>query len=315
MLCVKLELLEMGLPHRKKFLVGQTYREWQLPNPRDRSSLSVPEQLARWTTFLDQWERALDTGLEVHLLGDLNINHCNWTEASLPVSNQTLKLRSLINALFSQIFPHGVSQCVVGPTRHWPGQTSTGLSHYYANKAEKLSPVSKQYCGGSDHILIFATRYSRSVKTSPRYVRKRSYKNFSPAEFVKAVQQVSWWELYLCDDVNTAVGMLTNKLTFILDAMAPMRTIQVRTRYAPWLTGTTINLMKERDKQQQIASHSGCRDDWIKYKALRNQFNNWQKAKLLERGEDSFKMGKMSRVFLTGNLLAPLTSSFIMEHC
>ena len=62
-------------------------------------------------------------------------------------------------------------------------------------------------------------------------------------------QQVSWWEVYLCDDVNTAVEILTNELTFILDAMAPMRTIQVRTRYAPWLTSTTINLMKERDQQ------------------------------------------------------------------
>ena len=76
--------LEVWLPHHKKFLVGQTYREWQLPNQGDRSSLGVPEQLARWTTFLDQSERALDTGLEVHLLGDLNINHCNWTEPSLP---------------------------------------------------------------------------------------------------------------------------------------------------------------------------------------------------------------------------------------
>ena len=113
-------------------------------------------------------------------------------------------------------------------------------------------------------------------------------------------QQVSWWEVYLCDDVNTAVEILTNELTFILDAMAPMRTIQVRTRYAPWLTSTTINLMKERDQQQQIASHSGCRDDWVKFKALRNQINNrlkfeernWQKAKLEECGEDSSKIWK-----------------------
>ena len=176
------------MPHHKKFLVGQTYREWQLPNQRDKSSLSVPEQLARWTVFLDQWERALDTGLEVHLLGDLNINHCKWTEPSLPSTNQTSRLRSLITALFSNILPHGVSQCVNGPTRHWPGQVPSGLDHYYTNRPDKLSPVSTQHCGGSDHMLIFATRYSRSVKTSPRYVRKRSYKNFNPVDFSAAIQ-------------------------------------------------------------------------------------------------------------------------------
>ena len=58
--------LEVGLPHHKKFLVGQTYREWQLPNQRDDTSLSVPQQLASWNVFLDQWEKALDSGTEVH---------------------------------------------------------------------------------------------------------------------------------------------------------------------------------------------------------------------------------------------------------
>lgn len=133
--------IEVGLPRHKKFLVGQTYREWQLPNQPDRSSLNVLEQLNRWTIFLDQWEKALDSGLEVHLLGDLNINHCNWTDTNLPASNQTSKLHSLISALFTRIFPLGVSQHVVGPTRHWPGQVSTGLDHYYTNKPGKLSPV------------------------------------------------------------------------------------------------------------------------------------------------------------------------------
>ena len=66
------------------------------------------------------------------------------------------------------------------------------------------------------------------------------------------------------------------------------------------LPGTTIKLMKERDQQQKIASHSGFRDDWVKFKALRNQINNrlkyeernWQKAKLEECGEDSSKIWK-----------------------
>ena len=201
--------MEVGLPNHKKFLVCQAYREWQLLGQADRSSLSVPEQLNRWTVLLDQWERALDTGLEVHLLGDLNINHCNWTNPNLPASSQTYKLKSLISALFNQILPQGVSQLVVGPTRHWPGQVSTGLDHYYTNRPDKLSPVQTQHCGGSDHMLVHAKRYSRSIKSRPRYVRKRSFKNFNSESFVQAVQQLSWVELYLCNDVNLAVKMLS----------------------------------------------------------------------------------------------------------
>ena len=117
-------------------------------------------------------------------------------------------------------------------------------------------------------MLIFATRYSRAVKTCPRYVRKRSYNNFDPKAFVSAVQQLNWLDLYLCDDADVAVRLLSSKITFILDAVAPMRTIQVRTRYAPWLSSTTIQLMKERDSQQKLASENNSRDEWIKFKSL-----------------------------------------------
>ena len=212
--------------------------------------------------------------MEVHLLGDLNLNHCNWTDLTLPATNQTSRLRSLITALFTQILPHGVSQCVVGPTRHWPGQVAAGLDHYYTNRPDKISQVSTQYCGGSDHMLIFATRYSRAIKTQPRYVRKRSFKNFNFQEFVAAVQEIQWLDLYLSEDVNAAVQILSSKLTFILDTMAPMRTIQVRVKYAPWLTKTTVDLMRERDQQQRVASETHTDEDWKKFKALRNRINN-----------------------------------------
>ena len=292
--------MEVGLPRCKKFIVGQTYREWQLLNQADKSSLTVAEQLSRWTTFLGQWERALNTGLEVHVLGDMNINHLNWTDQSLPSSNQTHRLRSLVAALFSRIFPHGVSQLVKVATRHFPGQRSTGLDHYYTNRPDKLSDVQAQHCGGSDHMLIFAVRYSRAVKTSPRYVRKRSYKNFDPNLFLVAVQQINWLDLYLSTDVNQAVQILSDKITFILDVMAPIRTIQVRTKYAPWLSKETIRLMKERDNLQRIAAESKRREDWVQFKSLRNRINNrlkfeersWQKTKIEQCGEDSKSVWK-----------------------
>ena len=54
--------LELGLPRKKKFLICQLYREWQYLGQEDSTSRRIPEQLARWTTFLDQWQRALDSG-------------------------------------------------------------------------------------------------------------------------------------------------------------------------------------------------------------------------------------------------------------
>ena len=63
----------------------------------------------RWVTFLGQWERALNEGKEVIVTGDMNLNHLDWRNDDISTSNQTKKLRPLINELFTQIFPHGVS--------------------------------------------------------------------------------------------------------------------------------------------------------------------------------------------------------------
>ena len=120
-------------------------------------------------------------------------------------------------------------------------------------------------------MLVFAKRFSRAVKTTPRYVRKRMYKYFNAVEFVAAVRQISWLDLYLTEDVDTAVQMLSSRLVFILDTMAPMKTIQVRTKYAPWISKNTLDLIKERNIQQQIASETNDREEWVKFRTLRNK--------------------------------------------
>ena len=126
-------------------------------------------------------------------------------------------------------------------------------------------------------MLLFAKRFSREIKTMPRYVRKRMYRNFNADEFVAAVRQISWLDLYLTEDVNNAVQILSSKLLFVLDTMAPMKTIQVWTKYAPWLSKNTLDLIKERNMQQQIASEKNNREEWAKFKALQNKINNRMK--------------------------------------
>ena len=242
----------------------------------------------------------MSTGMEVHCLGDMNLNHCNWTDSNLPRTNQSYKLRDLISALFTRILPHGVTQLVSGPTRHFPGQVSTGLDHYYSNRPDKISSVQSHHCGGSDHMLICGVRHSKSFKTSPRYIRKRSFKHFDQEAFVSAVQNLSWLDIYLCADVDDAVELLSRKLTGILDEMAPMKTFQVRTCYSPWLSKETVRLMKVRDELQKLASETRDRDDWNRYKHMRNRINNrlkyeeshWQKVRLDECGNNSAKTWK-----------------------
>ena len=81
---------------------------------------------------------------------------------------------------------------------------------------------------------------------------------------------MSWYELYMCDELDQAVQILTSSLTSILDRLAPVRTVQSRTRYAPWLTKETKSVMRERDAAQVHAADTQHPDYWRMYRNLRN---------------------------------------------
>ena len=167
------------------------YREWRHLNQGNNSSATISAQLERWLLFLDQWERALLEDKEVLVAMDANIDFLKWTKANLPANDGTRSLRPLIEALFTKIFPHGVSQMVTVATRMWPGQAESGLDHVYTNRPDKISDIYTAYIGGSDHKLIKVTRYSKSIENRCRYVRKRCYREFDEQEFCEKVKGLS----------------------------------------------------------------------------------------------------------------------------
>ena len=107
--------------------------------------------------------------------------------------------------------------------------------------------------------------------------------------------------------------------------MAPLKTIQVRTKYAPWLSKTTLGLIRERNIQQKKASEMNDQGEWKKFKDIRNKINNrmkheekcWKKSKLEECGDNSSKVwrnvkgilqwrsaGSPNQLFYKGKLLS-----------
>ena len=163
-------------------------------------------------------------------MGDMNINYLKWQKNDSEMSNQTRKLRPLIEELFIRIIPYGFAQMVKVATHYWPGQMSTGLDHFYTNMPNKIQEIQNFCWGGSDHELLVATRRAKSIVSKPSYVRKRSYKCFAQSQFLSAVNNINWLSVYLCDDVNKAVEAFTQKLIKVMDVMCPLKTFQMRTR-------------------------------------------------------------------------------------
>ena len=286
--------LELGLPRQKKILVCNVYREWQYLGQEGNNSGTVDAQLQRWISFIDQWEKAISEEKEIHCLGDFNLNWLNWDSPS------TSTLNSLKIQLFDRVIPHGFAQLVTTVTRTWKGQEPSCLDHHYTNHPEKVSNVNAYFTGASDHKIIIATRYTKAAVEKPRFIRKRSYKDFNAEVFVSEIRKIKWLELYLCENIELAVEIFTEKLSIILNRMAPVRVVQVRSKYAPWVSKETKDLIQLRNDLQKRASTSQSPEDWTHYREVRNQITSkirkekkvWQENKIKSLGNDSSSVWK-----------------------
>ena len=143
-------------------------------------------------------------------------------------------------------------------------------------------------------------RFSKLIRSSARYVKKRSYRNFDQEDFLARIRSTSWWDVYQSVDVNEAVQLFNSKVNSILDEMAPIKTFQTSSKYCPWLSENSKLLIRERNKAQQILSENKTEINFEKYKMLRNKVTKnirkdktkWQKQKLAKCNNDPGKLWK-----------------------
>ena len=106
----------------KKILVSNVYRDHQwMKQGADKSSKSDEAVMDRWQKYLRQWKRTLDSGAEVHCLGDFNLD-----SARLHGNCGQQQQQPLVDALLHQVVP--VTQWLLGSlaatsTESWTGQT------------------------------------------------------------------------------------------------------------------------------------------------------------------------------------------------
>ena len=208
----------------------------------------------------------------------------NWLSSSYSLFTLSKMVKSTCNS-------SNFSQLVQEPTRHQfnsvTGKTSIScLDHIYTNYRFRCSVAKVIPFGNSDHNIVQYVRFSKEAPSPSRTIRKRSYKTFILTEFLAELQDLDFSSVYFCNDLDEAVSRFTNLMNQVLDNHAPWVTFQLRKKFNPWITDTTLALMKDRDRAKTEASklNREGRDSseaWGKYKQLRNKVNN--RIKLEER--------------------------------
>ena len=118
--------------------------------------------------------------------------------------------------------------------------------------------------------------------------------------------------------MEKAVQLLTSNINRVLDQFAPVRTVQMRSRYAPWLSSETKAIMKERDAAQVQASYSNHPDDWRLFRNLRNTVTrrmrnekaSWERQRLDHAENTSTNLWRNIKGWLNWKSSGPPTPSF-----
>ena len=243
--------IELGIGREKKTCFNLFYREFTggISGLKD-----VNSQKDRLTRQIDHWKSLYAGGKDVVILGDCNLCASQWIEDGY-------QHKELANAVQDFLLEEASEQLVKEVTRIElvGGQVQRSLiDHCYSDVKNKITGPFVEALGDSDHLAVRILKYCRSPVTQPQVVRKRVCKAFSIDGFLTDIFHSNINNSVTSHaTIEGAAMAFRNEFRAILDHHAPIKTIQIRNNYCPFLSQETKVLISERNTLQEEASKSG----------------------------------------------------------
>ena len=143
---------------------------------------------------------------------------------------------------------NGLKQLLTLPTRIT--KTSTYLlDHVLTNSADRVSQFGVVDTGLSDHQLIYCTRKITRTKTNVhKYIKTRSLKNYSQTLFLDKLRKINFPDYSNFKDINNAYSDFTEKVTSVIDEIAPIKEIRVKNNSQDWFDAEINEEIERWDK-------------------------------------------------------------------
>ena len=228
-------------------------------------------------------------------VGDMNLCTKKW-------NNPNYEHNDLANTMKDFMNEENCSQVVDEYTRVQSvggGIQRSCLDHAYVNCVGKISPPIILAVGKSDHLGVLLTKSSKEIRTFARTTRKRIYKNFDKTAFIHDLEEAKkdgkFVGVFTAESPDEAFNIFEKSFCEVLNLHAPLKVIQNRTNYVPYLNPKIKNLMKERDISKEKAAKSGSREDFDQYKSKRNEVSKMQKSAKAEYYDKKFESESSSK--------------------
>ena len=293
--------VRVGQAKKKSIISGGIYREFHQPGSGDNDLPAHELQLVqeqRWRSIMNKW-KSINSRCVV--VGDLNLDHLKWGH---PDTNVT----KMVEEVQSTVENEGYCQLVVDATRFQENSTPSLLDHIWTNCDERTLGHFNSSRSSSDHNVVGLTISVCDIKLGGHTVRKRCWKNFVLDRCVDKFKSIDWTDLYQQTNINLANTILEDNILNVIDSEAPMKTLQVRTKYCKWLSDVTKVTMVQRDLARDIAVVTGDSADWLAYRDLRNEATSQQRKdkadftaatfRHIEETNDAAKLHSVTRELL-----------------
>ena len=184
---------------------------------------------------LDNTITKLRSDCDFLILGDINI--CLKKNKS-KLCKDYMKLLRLF----------GCKQIIESPTRITESCSSL-LDHIITNNSDKIYQSGVLDIGLSDHLITFCSRkIIRGQIGKHNTIQIRSLKNYSVHLFLSKLRNVDWSIVTTCSDVNEAWYKFKTIFSSILDEVAPIKNVRIKTRTEPWINSMILELIWKRDR-------------------------------------------------------------------
>ena len=173
------------------------------------------------------------------LAGDFNIDLIKYDSTAC------------VSEFYDQISSYGFRPLILQPTR-FSTSSATLIDNIFINDLSCFSNGGNITTSISDHLMQFA-QLDILENLNNKTIKKvsRNWRVFNRQEFQDELGQIPWTQTIDPNmDTNQSFSTFFDKITHLLDEMAPMKTLskkQISLTQKPWITSEILSLMHKRD--------------------------------------------------------------------
>ena len=188
------------------------------------------------------------------LVGDFNTNYANEDDPRL-------------QPVFTQ---YGLQVINKDPTRVM-ANSSTLIDLVVTNMPRRVVSNTTIDLGLSDHSLVYTRLNMKVQRPKPKIITTRDYSRLQSEEFKQDLEAAPWSVISCFDDPDDVYFAWREIFMDVCNKHAPVKSVKLRAKSLPWITGRLRHKMNERYKLLRLAKRTKDSNLQRRYRQARNE--------------------------------------------